>query len=330
MKPPTLLVDGLSIAVVTPTGERRVAEDVSFHINEGEIVGLAGESGSGKSMVALSVMRLLPRNARCATGAISFRGQDIGKLTEDMLDRLRGHELSMIFQEPMTSLNPLLRSGFQIGEVLEVHAGLSRRAARAEAVKLMRAVGIPAPEERVDTYPHQLSGGMRQRVMIAIAIACAPKLLLADEPTTALDVSIQAQILGLIRRLRHERGMAVLFITHDLGVISALADRVVIVYAGEVVEEAGTRELFQAPRHPYTALLMRSMPRLRQRLDALPQIKGTPPVIASAIGGCRFHPRCPFALPRCQAERPALQTVAERRVARCWRVDEIEPRLREI
>ena len=330
MSEPALLVDRLSVAVATPTGQRRVVEDVSLRIGEGEIVGLAGESGSGKSMVALSVMRLLPRNARLAAGSIAVRGRDIGTLREDALDRMRGSEMSMIFQEPMTSLNPLLKSGFQIGEMLEVHAGLGRREARARTIDIMHSVGIPAAEERVDAYPHQLSGGLRQRIMIAIAMACEPKLLLADEPTTALDVSIQAQILVLIRRLRAEKGMAVLFITHDLGVISALADRVVIMYAGEVVEQARVRDLFEAPRHPYTALLVRSMPRLRQRLAVLPQIRGAPPAIASSIAGCRFHPRCPFALPRCGTEKPPLQGIAEGRSARCWRVEEIEPKLREI
>jgi peptide/nickel transport system ATP-binding protein len=228
----------------------------------------------------------------------------------------------MIFQEPMTSLNPLFRAGFQIGEALEAHLGLGRREARRRAIGLMRAVGIPSPELRVDDYPHQLSGGMRQRVMIAMAMACAPQLLIADEPTTALDVTIQAQILALMRKLRDENAMGILLITHDLGVIAGMADRVVVMYAGEVMEEAPVRALFATPRHPYTRLLLKSVPRVALKLPRLHQIAGTTPAPSRFPAGCRFHPRCPDAVDKCREAAPPLETAADGRRVRCWRADE--------
>ena len=326
MSTPVLCVDRLAVGIRAAHGERLVTNDVSFSINQAEIVGLAGESGSGKSMTALAIMRLLPHAAHIADGSVSLAGRNLATLNEHELDALRGRDMAMIFQEPMTSLNPLFRSGFQIGEVLEVHRGLSRRQARAKAIELMQATGIPAAEHRVDSYPHQLSGGMRQRVMIAMAMACEPRLLLADEPTTALDVSIQSQILALIRRLRDANGMAVLLITHDLGVISAVADKVIIMYAGQIMETAPSAAFFAGALHPYSGLLLKSMPRLREKLDRLPQIPGAPPLVAQDIRGCRFHPRCPLAIDRCRMETPPLELVEAGRTSRCWRSAEIRAR----
>ena len=228
----------------------------------------------------------------------------------------------MIFQEPMTSLNPLCRAGFQIGETLEAHLGLSRTEARERAIALMRAVGISAPEQRVDDYPHQLSGGMRQRVMIAMAMACSPKVLIADEPTTALDVTIQAQILALVRRLREDTGMGMLLITHDLGIVAGMSHRVVVMYAGLVMEEAPVRTLFAAPLHPYTRLLLQSIPRVGLKAARLHQIAGTTPPPSRFPAGCRFHPRCPDAIDRCRSELPPLETLADGRRVRCWRAHE--------
>jgi oligopeptide/dipeptide ABC transporter ATP-binding protein len=317
-----LAISDLSVSFPAPRGRVRVIEQVSLAIGRGEIVGLVGESGSGKSVTALATMRLLGPQARIDSGSIVLDGRDLAALPErDMLD-IRGPRIAMIFQEPMTSLNPLFRAGFQIGEALEAHLGVGRREARRRAVDLMRAVGIPSSELRVDDYPHQLSGGMRQRVMIAMAMACAPQLLIADEPTTALDVTIQAQILALMRKLRDDNGMGILLITHDLGVIAGMADRVVVMYAGEVMEEAPVRTLFAAPRHPYTRLLLKSVPRVAVKLPRLHQIAGTTPAPSRFPVGCRFHPRCPDALDKCRAAPPPLETGADGRRVRCWRADE--------
>ncbi len=317
-----LTIEGLTVSFPGQHRRVNVVEDVSLAIGRGETIGLVGESGSGKSVTALAVMRLLAPNARIDRGRVRLDGQDMVSLDEPALRRLRGAEIAMIFQEPMTSLNPLFRAGFQIGESLEAHLGISRSAARSRAADLMRAVGIPAAERRMDDYPHQLSGGMRQRVMIAMAMACRPKVLIADEPTTALDVTIQAQILTLIARLRDETGMGVLLITHDLGVVAGMARRVVVMYAGLVMEEAGVADLFGAPLHPYTRLLLRAMPRVGKRAERLHQIPGTAPPPQNFPAGCRFHPRCPDAIERCRSELPPLETRANGRRVRCWRADE--------
>jgi len=317
-----LSIKDLSVSFPTARGRVNVVDGVSYDIAPGEILGLVGESGSGKSITALTIMRLLATTATIETGSIRLESDDLVSLPESRLLALRGAAMAMIFQEPMTSLNPLFRAGFQIGETLEAHLGISRREARGRAVELMRAVGIPSPELRVDDYPHQLSGGMRQRVMIAMAIACQPKLLIADEPTTALDVTIQAQILRLVRRLRDAQGMGVLLITHDLGVIAGMADRVVVMYAGQVMEEAKVRDLFARPRHPYTRLLLKSVPRIGQKLARLHQIKGTAPPPSAFPAGCRFHPRCPDAIDRCRAEAPPLTAAPDGRQLRCWRADD--------
>jgi peptide/nickel transport system ATP-binding protein len=317
-----LTIEGLTVSFPGPTGRMRVIEDVSLSIGRAEIVGLVGESGSGKSVTALAAMRLLAPQARVDSGRVRLAERDLATLTKAELLRLRGAEMAMIFQEPMTSLNPLLRAGFQIGETLEAHLGLSRAEARQRAVHLMRSVGISAPEQRVDDYPHQLSGGMRQRVMIAMAMACSPRVLIADEPTTALDVTIQAQILALVRRLRDDTGMGVLLITHDLGIVAGMSNRVVVMYAGLVMEEAPVRTLFAAPQHPYTRLLLKSMPRVGVKAVRLHQIAGTTPPASRFPAGCRFHPRCPDVIDQCRTQLPPLETLADGRRVRCWRARE--------
>ncbi len=317
-----LSIRGLTVSFPGPAGRMRVIEDVSLDIGRGEIVGLVGESGSGKSVTALATMRLLAPTARVDAGSVLLGDRDLARLSKDGLLKVRGADMAMVFQEPMTSLNPLFRAGFQIGETLEAHLGLSRAEARERAITLMHAVGIPAPEQRVDDYPHQLSGGMRQRVMIAMAMACSPKVLLADEPTTALDVTIQAQILALVRRLRDDTGMGVLLITHDLGVVAGMANRVVVMYAGLVMEEAPVRALYAAPLHPYTRLLLKSIPRVGIKAERLHQIPGTTPPPSRFPAGCRFHPRCPDAIDQCRSQLPPLETLADGRRVRCWRAHE--------
>jgi oligopeptide/dipeptide ABC transporter ATP-binding protein len=310
---PLLSVEGLGVAM----GGVPVLEDVSFAIAPGETLGLVGESGCGKSVTALSIMRLLPEPpARIASGRIVFDSTDLLDLDAERLRSIRGDRIAMIFQEPMTSLNPVFTIGDQIGESLIVHRGASRAAARAEAARLLDLVGIPAAASRLDRYPHELSGGQRQRAMIAIALACKPRLLIADEPTTALDVTVQAQILDLIARLRRELGMAVLLITHDLGVVAEFCDRVAVMYAGRIVEEAPATALFAAPGHRYTEALLRSMPAANAPGRDLPSIPGSVPPPAARGAGCVFAPRCGFATPRCRAELPPLCAPPHR--LRCW------------
>ena len=310
---PLLSVEGLGVAM----GGVPVLEDVSFAIAPGETLGLVGESGCGKSVTALSLMRLLPEPpARVTGGRIVFDGADLLAMDAASLRAIRGDRVAMIFQEPMTSLNPVFTIGDQIGESLIVHRGASRAAARAEATRLLDLVGIPAAASRLDRYPHELSGGQRQRAMIAIALACKPRLLIADEPTTALDVTVQAQILDLIARLRRELGMAVLLITHDLGVVAEFCDRVAVMYAGRIVEEAPATALFAAPGHRYTEALLRSMPAANAPGRDLPSIPGSVPPPAARGAGCVFAPRCGFATPRCRAELPPLGAPPHR--LRCW------------
>ncbi|MFO7179476.1 MAG: ABC transporter ATP-binding protein [Pseudomonadota bacterium] len=298
----------------------RAVDGVSFSIGRGEIVGLVGESGSGKSVTSLATMGLLERPAgRITRGSIRFEGREIVRLPDRELQRLRGNRISMIFQDPLTSLNPYLTIEEQLGEVLELHRGLDRRAARAESARVLAQVGIPDPEERLRAYPHQLSGGMRQRVCIAMALLCDPALLIADEPTTMLDVTIQAQILELIRSIRSARSTSILFITHDLGVISELCDRVIVLYAGRVVEEATTRALMERPLHPYTEALLESTPRLDEPGGGtLRPIGGVPPRLATApLRECAFAPRCRRVRPACREAEPALVTLDDGRKRRC-------------
>jgi oligopeptide/dipeptide ABC transporter ATP-binding protein len=321
-------VRNLRTEFATRAGVVRAVDDVSFDVHEGETVALVGESGCGKSMTALSIMRLVPEPAgRIAGGAVHFKGRDLLALREPEMRALRGREIAMIFQEPMTSLNPTLTIGRQLTEGPEVHLGLAPRAARARAVELLAQVGIPDPERRLGQYPHQWSGGMRQRLMIATALACHPSLLLADEPTTALDVTIQAQILELLRTLARRLGVALLLITHNLGVVARYADRVNVMYAGRIVERAPARALYATPRHPYTAGLLRSVPRLDEpRRTRLAAIEGRPPDPARPEPGCAFAPRCGVRLARCSIERPDLEPgAASDHLAACWVASGLRP-----
>jgi oligopeptide/dipeptide ABC transporter ATP-binding protein len=319
-----LQVEELQTQFTTDDGVVRAVDGVSFEVHAGETLALVGESGSGKSVTALSILRLLPEPAgRVAGGRVILHGRDLLALPPAAMRRVRGREISMVFQEPMTSLNPVFTCGDQIVEALVLHERMGGREARSRAVELLRQVGIPAPEQRVAEYPHQLSGGMRQRVMIAMALACRPALLIADEPTTALDVTIQAQILDLLCRLQEELGMAVLLITHDLGVVAETADRVAVLYAGQVVESCDVEALFRRTRHPYTAGLLASLPRLGSRGHRLRAIPGQVPDAACFPVACRFHPRCPAALERCRTVDPPLETLDGGHQSRCWRAAEI-------
>ena len=317
-----LRVEHLETHFVTDGGTIRAVDDVSLDLRPGETLAVVGESGSGKSVTALSLLRLVPQPpGRIAGGQVWFRGRDLLRLTEPEMRAVRGREISMIFQEPMTSLNPVFTCGEQIAETLVLHERLSRRAAAERAVEMLAMVGIPAPAQRAGEYPHQLSGGMRQRVMVAIALACRPSILIADEPTTALDVTIQAQILELIDRLKAELGMAVILITHDLGIVAGHADRVAVMYAGQVVEYGDVASVFQAPAHPYTAGLQASLPRLGIKQDRLRVIPGNVPNPLRFPAGCRFGPRCPVRTDGCDAPQ-ALVILPGDRSARCHRAPE--------
>jgi oligopeptide/dipeptide ABC transporter ATP-binding protein len=314
-----LQVENLSVSFATEEGRVRVVEDVTFSVPQGRTVGLVGESGCGKSVTAMTLLRLLPSPpSRIDGGRVLFDGQDLAGLGERAMRRVRGDRIGMIFQEPMTSLNPTLSIGFQIAEVLRLHRGQGGRSARQSAIDILRQVGVGAPERRVDQYPHQLSGGLRQRVMIAMALVCRPALLIADEPTTALDVTIQAQILDLLRRLQGELGMAVLLITHDFGVVAEICDEVVVMYAGRIVERATVRQLFRAPRHPYTCGLLAALPKLGQRGERLSGIAGVVPPPGDRGAGCAFAERCPRAVARCRDETPALTAQGDGHLAACW------------
>ncbi|WNG46404.1 ABC transporter ATP-binding protein [Archangium minus] len=323
MPEPLLDVRGLKTQLSLEEGPVLAVDDVSFSIPPGGTLGVVGESGCGKSLTALSVMGLVPEPpGRVVGGSIRFQGEDLLVLPEEKLRRMRGRHLSMVFQEPMTSLNPVYTVGEQLAEGVRLHQGLSRTAAREHAVEMLRRVGIPAPEQRVDNYPHQLSGGMRQRVMIAMALACGPELLIADEPTTALDVTIQAQILELLKRLQQERRMAVMLITHDLGVVAESCDTVVVMYAGRVVERAPVKRLFRQPAHPYTAGLLRSIPALHETGGAgerprLKTIPGMVPSLRRLPGGCRFRDRCERAQELCARVEPTLELKREGQDAAC-------------
>ena len=323
---PLLEVRNLRTEFATRAGVVRAVDDVSFSVGAGETVALVGESGCGKSVTALSVMRLVPApTGRIAGGVVRFRDRDLLALPEEEMRAVRGREIAMIFQEPMTSLNPTLTIGRQLTEGPEVHLGLEPTGARARAVELLAQVGISDPDRRLRDYPHQWSGGMRQRLMIAMALACQPSLVLADEPTTALDVTIQAQILELLRELTRRMGVALLLITHNLGVVARYADRVNVMYAGRIVEQASARALYATPRHPYTAGLLRSVPRLDEpRRPRLAALEGRAPDLAHAAPGCAFTPRCTFRVARCRLERPALEPVgADDHHSACWQASEL-------
>ena len=313
-----LEVKGLQATIRNKRNSYHAIENVSFSVDQGEILGIVGESGCGKSMTALSILRLVSTPPVYITGgSILYRGQDLLKLDEADIRAIRGNKISMIFQEPMTSLNPVYTVGSQITETIRLHQKASRDQAWKQALHMLQIVGIPAPEQRIREYPHQLSGGMRQRVMIAMALACRPELLIADEPTTALDVTIQAQILEELRQLKKEFGMSIILITHDLGVVADMTQKMLVMYGGEVVEYGATLQLFQHPKHPYTVGLLRSIPRLDETVEKLNVIQGTVPSLDSMPAGCRFCPRCERAMERCRKEKPPLLERDGQKV-RCW------------
>ena len=318
---PLLEVKSLRTSFFTGEGEVRAVDGVSFSVEAGKLMGIVGESGSGKTATVLSIMRLLPESARITGGEILFEGKDLLKLPEPEMRAIRGAGIAMIFQEPMTSLNPVFTIGSQIGEAVRLHQHTARRETRERSIEALRMVGIADPERRIADYPHQLSGGMRQRVMIAMALACNPKVLVADEPTTALDVTIQAQILDLIRELQVRLGLAVILVTHDLGIVAEYADDVTILYSARVMEQASSRDLFANPLNPYTRGLLASIPGIdgarRERLQAIP---GSIPSALRPPSGCRFHPRCPLAIPECAQTVPPLEAKALNHYVACIRV----------
>jgi oligopeptide/dipeptide ABC transporter ATP-binding protein len=314
---PLLSVRDLHTRFDTADGEVRAADGVSFEIDEGEILGLVGESGCGKSATSRSLMDLLRPPGYVAEGSVRFRGEDLLEKSDDELRELRGNEISMIFQEPMSALNPVFDIGWQVGEPLRVHQGVSTKESKKRAAELMGEIGIPSAQERVDDYPHQFSGGMRQRAMIAMALANRPDLLIADEPTTALDVTIEAQILELIQELNEEFGMAVLLITHDLGVVAEVCDRVAVMYAGRIVEYGDVESVFTDPRHPYTQGLVDCVPDPRTTSKALDPIGGEVPDLSDPPAGCNFAPRCPFAVEDCREVDPRLREVADDHYSAC-------------
>ncbi len=319
-----LEVINLTTTFTTSRGEITAVEDVSFSLNEGEILGIVGESGSGKSVTALTIMGLLPQPpARVATGEVRFRGEVLTKLSDARMQRIRGPGMAMVFQEPMTSLNPVFTIGEQVMETIRAHERLSQRVVYARALEMLEKVGIPSAAHRMSDYPHQLSGGQRQRVMLAIALACRPRLLIADEPTTALDVTIQAQILDLMMDLRDEFGMAIMIITHNMGVVAETADRVLVMYAGRIVEEASVGRLFDHPLHPYTRGLLACVPSLQQEHERLVAIQGTLPDPARRPPGCRYTPRCGYAVAACGAAIPPLEMFESGHTAACIRVREL-------
>lgn len=316
-----LEVRDLSISFSTSSGPLNVVNKLNFLINEAEVFGLVGESGCGKSLTALAIMGLLPENS-FAEGELHFKSRDLLTTDKESMRRLRGKEMSMIFQEPMTSLNPVLTIGYQIAEVLTTHMGLSRKSAMEKVVELLKAVKIPSPEIRLKEYPHQMSGGMRQRIMIAMAIACNPSLLIADEPTTALDVTIEAQILELMRNLREERKMAVLLITHDIGVIAENAERAAVMYAGRTMEISRVSQVLETPKHPYTIGLLESLPK-RKGIPLKP-IPGSVPRPEELPPGCKFSDRCRYMIPDCRKEEPALREITQGHFVRCIRAEEMQ------
>ncbi len=297
----------------------RAVDGISFDLARGETLGLVGESGCGKSVTALSIMRILPEPAgRIAGGSILFRGRELTALPEKEMEKIRGEKIAMVYQEPMTALNPAFTIGDQLGEVFRFHQGLGKREALQKAVDLLQQVGIPSPGTRVKDYPHQLSGGMRQRAVIAMAMACNPEILIADEPVTALDVTIQAQILDLILNLRSLMGMSLILISHDLGVVANMVTRVIVMYAGRIVESAGVQEVFRSPLHPYTRGLFQSIPRIGRRVDTLPEIPGSVPNLLNLFAGCKFANRCPEVMDRCRSEEPPLFAAGDGHFSRCW------------
>ena len=322
---PVLEVRNLKTQFQTQDGVVKAVDDVSFYVMPGETLGVVGESGCGKSMTGLSIMRLIPSPpGKIVAGEILFNGDDILRMSDEQVRSIRGNDIAMIFQDPMTSLNPVLTINRQISEALQLHMGMNKGQARERTIQLLKMVGIPNAEERIDQYPHQFSGGMRQRVMIAMALSCNPKLLIADEPTTALDVTIQAQILDLMRTLQQERDTGVILVTHSMGVVAGMADRIQVMYAGHIVETASTEEIFANPRHPYTVGLLKSIPRLdATRKEKLEPIRGLPPDLIDLPDMCPFVPRCNYAREKCEQKNPPLLEVKEGHWAACWFWEEV-------
>jgi oligopeptide transport system ATP-binding protein len=318
--PPLLQVKDLRTYFYTEEGVVKAVDGVTYDVAEGETLALVGESGCGKSISALSILRLIPiPPGRIVSGEVLFEGEDLLKLSEEEIRHIRGNKISMVFQEPMTSLNPVLTIGKQLTEAIELHLKLDKQAATQRAIQLLEMVGVAEAERRINDYPHQFSGGMRQRVMIAMALSCNPKLLIADEPTTALDVTIQAQVLEVMARLSREFGTSVIIITHNLGVVARYADRVNVMYAGKIIETSTAENVYSDPRHPYTLGLLNSVPRLDQATgDKLVPIEGLPPDLAQLPPGCAFYPRCVYRIDKCKEEYPPLQLVAENHYAACW------------
>lgn len=313
-----LQVENLEVKFRTADGQLPAVRNISFSVDRGETLCIVGESGSGKSITSLSLMGLLPPNGEVTNGSIYLDGEDISGKKEEEMERLRGNKLSMIFQEPMTALNPVLTIGYQLREPLMIHKNMSKKEAIQASAELLDKVGIPNPMEKLNQHPHELSGGMRQRVMIAMALACEPALLVADEPTTALDVTIQAQILDLISELQSEFGMGVIFVTHDMGVVAEIADRVMVMYGGEVIELADVETIFEDPQHPYTKGLLDSVPDVDDASKEVVAIKGSMPGLNEEISGCRFHPRCPFAMDICKQKEPPTFEVGSNHLSKCW------------
>ncbi len=322
MDQPLLQVKNLKTYFYTDEGIARAVDGVSFEVEKGQTLGLVGESGCGKSVSSLSIMKLIPNPpGKIVAGDILFREENLLNVPEDKMRHIRGNEISMIFQEPMTSLNPVFTCGNQIEEAIILHQGLSKKDARDQAIEMLKKVGIPAPEQRVDEYPHQLSGGMRQRVMIAMALSCNPSLLIADEPTTALDVTIQAQILDLLNKLQEEFHMAIIMITHDLGVIAEIADRVAVMYAGRIVEYGDVKDIFNNPQHPYTEGLLESIPKVNELRDRLTVISGTVPNPTNFPKGCRFNPRCQDIMDICKVKSPGRTAASSKHDVSCWKYE---------
>ena len=320
MAQPLLQVEDLRTQFFTTRGVVHAVDGVTFHVDAGETLGVVGESGCGKTMTALSILRLLPDPGKIMSGRILFRGKDVTKMTDEEIRDFRGNDVAMIFQDPMTSLNPVTRIGSQIEEAMTAHERFTETLARGRVIELLKRVRVPAAESRVKDYPHQFSGGMRQRAMIAMGLSNEPDLLIADEPTTALDVTVQAQIIQLMKQLNRELNTAMMLITHNMALVASLCQRIIVMYAGRIVEEGPVEQIFKSPQHPYTWSLLRSVPRVDEaRKDRLVSIKGLPPDLSHSPPGCKFHPRCPFVIDKCKDEpEPPLGEVATNQVARCW------------
>ncbi|MCD6545553.1 MAG: ABC transporter ATP-binding protein [Thermotogae bacterium] len=323
-KQPLLKVNNLKTYFFTDDGVVKAVDGVNFEVYPGETLGIVGESGCGKSVTSLSILRLLDEKGKIVDGEIIFEGKDLVKLDENKMREIRGNDIAMIFQEPMVALNPVYTVGDQIMEAIILHQKVHKDEARKIAIDMLRKVGIPEPEKRVDEYPHELSGGMRQRAMIAMALSCHPKLLIADEPTTALDVTIQAQILELMKQLQKDLGMAIIMITHDLGVIAEISDRVAVMYAGKMVEYTDVKRLFKNPKHPYTWALLNAIPRLDIEQERLFSIPGVVPDALHFPSGCKFHTRCEFATEKCRNEEPGLIEIEDGHFVACWNIEKLE------